>query len=84
MAQLEERQLPTSEIRGSNPVIGKFLFNVYCQLYWKDENKEKKTVNGPFKNWIVQRKMFDYNDLCFFLFLGERKFTFKQRLELLY
>ena len=22
--------------------------NVYCQLYWKDENKEKEAMNGPF------------------------------------
>ena len=22
--------------------------NIYCQLYWKDENKEKEAGNGPF------------------------------------
>ena len=33
----------TLEIRGSNPVIGKLYWTfVYCQLYWKDENKEKR------------------------------------------
>ena len=25
---------------------------VYCQLYWKDENKEKEAGNGPFKKTI--------------------------------
>ena len=33
--------LPTSEIRGSNPVVGEILFITY-QLYWKDDNKEKR------------------------------------------
>ena len=28
-----------------------FILNIYCQLYWKDENKEKEAANGPcFKN----------------------------------
>ena len=26
----------------------KFILNIYCQLYWKDENKVKETGNGPF------------------------------------
>ena len=26
----------------------KFILNIYCQLYWKDENKEKDAENGPF------------------------------------
>ena len=26
----------------------KFIFNIYCQLYWKDENKEKEAGTGPF------------------------------------
>ena len=26
----------------------KFILNIYCQLYWKDENKEKEAENGPF------------------------------------
>ena len=39
VAQLVERLLPTAEVRGLNPVISKFLMNLYCQLYWKDTNK---------------------------------------------
>ena len=27
----------------------KFILNIYCQLSWKDENKEKEAGNGPFK-----------------------------------
>ena len=46
LAQLVERSIPTPEVRGSNPVIGKIC--VYYQLYWKDENKEKEAWNGPF------------------------------------
>ena len=34
------------EVRSSNQFIGHLL--VYCQLYWKDENKEKEDGNGPF------------------------------------
>jgi len=32
----------------------KFIMNIDCQLYWKDENKEKESENGPsfFKNMI--------------------------------
>ena len=26
----------------------KFILNIYCQLYLKDENKEKEAGNGPF------------------------------------
>ena len=26
----------------------KFILNIYGQLYWKDENKEKGAGNGPF------------------------------------
>ena len=41
---------PTPEVHGSNPVISKLLYGtfVYCQLYWKDENKQKEAGNGPF------------------------------------
>ena len=46
MAQIVERSLPPPEVRGSNPVIGNLF--VYCQLYSKDENKEKEAGNGPF------------------------------------
>ena len=47
-AQLVERSLPTHEIRGSNPVLGKLYIPIYCQLHWKDENKEKEAGNGQF------------------------------------
>ena len=51
MTQLVERSLPIPEVRGLNPVIGKNLFIywtfVYCQLYWKDENKEKRGWEWP-------------------------------------
>ena len=26
----------------------KFISNINCQLFWKDENKEKEAGNGPF------------------------------------
>ena len=25
----------------------KFILNIYCQLYWKDENEEKKSQEWP-------------------------------------
>ena len=50
VAQLVEWSLPISEVHSWNPVIGKKIkLNIYCQLYWIDENKEKEAVNGPFK-----------------------------------
>ena len=30
----------------------KFILNTYCQLCWKDENKEKEAGNGPFFNKV--------------------------------
>ena len=52
LAQLVEWSVPALEVRGSNPVIGKFLCRtfVYCQLYHigYDENKEKETGNVRF------------------------------------
>ena len=45
VGQLVERALPTPEVRGWNPVIGKIY--IYYQQYWKDENKEKEAGNGP-------------------------------------
>ena len=50
VTQLVERSLPTPEVHGSNPVIGKLLYGtfVHCQLYWKDENKETEARNGSF------------------------------------
>ena len=51
VGQLVERSLRVPEVCGSNPVIGKNLYWTFksCQLYWKDQNKEKKSGNGPFK-----------------------------------
>ena len=43
VAQLVERSLPTPQVRGLNPFIGKRL-SVYCQLLRKDENKGKEAV----------------------------------------
>ena len=41
-----------TEVRDSNPVLGRIyiepLFNY--QQYWIDENEEKETGNGSFKN----------------------------------
>ena len=45
---LVELLLPTPEVHGSNPVIGKKLLNFYCQLFWKDKNKEKEADLNPF------------------------------------
>ena len=51
VGQLVEWLLPISEVRGSNPVIGINLYIenlfIYCQLCWKDENKEKEAGYGP-------------------------------------
>ena len=48
VAQMVERWLSTPEVRGSSPVIGIiFISNIYCQLYWKDENKEKRGREWP-------------------------------------
>ena len=49
VTQLVERLLPIPEVRGLIPVIGKNLhWTLNCQLYLKDENKEKEAANGPF------------------------------------
>ena len=45
VAQLVERSLPTPEIHGSNPAIGKIV-STNCMIK-KDENKEKEARNGP-------------------------------------
>ena len=37
----------------------KFILSIYCQLYWKDENKEKEAGNGPLKQeklWILCKR----------------------------
>ena len=43
-AQLAEQSLQTPEVQSSNPVTGQNLYWTFdhCQLYWKDENKEKE------------------------------------------
>ena len=55
VAQLVERSLLIPEVRGSNPVIGKIYWTfVYCQLYWKDKNKEKSGREWPiYKNEFI-------------------------------
>ena len=48
VAQLVERSLPIPEVRGSNTGIGKIYWTfVYRQLYWKDENKDKRGRKWP-------------------------------------
>ena len=39
-----------SEVSCTNPVISKLLYGkfLYCQLYWKDENKEKEAGMAHF------------------------------------
>ena len=55
VAQLVERSLPISEVRGSNPVIGKNLYGTFTvNCIWKNENKVKQAGNGPFKKTIFQ------------------------------
>ena len=46
VAQLVEQSVPSPEICGSNPNIGKVL-STNCELNRKDENKEKEAGNGP-------------------------------------
>ena len=58
VAQFVELLLPIPEVRGSNPVIGKNLciehLSIYCQLYWKDKNKEKRGRVWPiFKKQLI-------------------------------
>ena len=74
--QLVEWSLPTLEVRGSNPVIGKLYIS--CQLYWKDENKEKRGRARPNlkkKKWLTyvvrpsvdsERKKQKYDDVFWF------------------
>ena len=59
MAQLVERSLPTPEIRGSNPVIGKLLYRTFNCLSTvncieKTKIKKKEVGNGPFKKTSFQ------------------------------
>ena len=53
VAWLEEWSLPTPEIRGSNPNIGKVL-NYQLLLNRKDENKEKEAGIGPSLKILVK------------------------------
>ena len=43
VAQLVERSLTTPEVRGLNPIIGKFLCRafVYCELYCIEKTKKR-------------------------------------------
>ena len=53
MAQLVEWSLPTPEICGPNPNIGKFYLPI-VHLNRKDQNKEKVAGTGPsFKNKTI-------------------------------
>ena len=45
VAQLVEQSLPTPEIHGLNPNIGKFYITMGL-IIGKDENKEKEAGNG--------------------------------------
>ena len=40
----------------------KFIITIYCQLYWKEENKEKEAGEGPFFNKICS--LFDVLQKC--------------------
>ena len=42
VAQLAEGLLPTPEVCGSNPVIGKIYFECLLLTVFKDEKKRKK------------------------------------------
>ena len=42
VALLAKQLLHTPDVRGSQPVIGEFSKIIYCQLYWKDKNKQKR------------------------------------------
>ena len=57
MAQLAEQSLPTPEVCGLNPVIGKILCidHVFTVNIWKDENKEKEAENGLCKKYLSEQ-----------------------------
>ena len=56
--------LPKPEDCGSNPIIGEFLHTFfYCQLYLKDENKEKEAGNEPFKKSLIRLVYLFYDKL---------------------
>ena len=50
----------------------KFILNIYSQLYWKDENKEKEKGNRPFLNKCFNEDFWvsgACHSQCFVLFL---------------
>ena len=59
VAQLVERSLPTPEIPGLNPNIGKFYLPI-VHLNRKYKNKEKEAKYGPslknYRNEMMQRE----------------------------
>ena len=54
VAQLEERLLPIPELHSfeSSHQQNFYWTFIYCQLYWKDKNKEKEAENGLFINSV--------------------------------
>ena len=62
VAQLVEWSLPIPEVHSRIQSSAKFILNIfYCQLHWKDKNKEKEAENGP-----VFKKYFNSGDLLHF------------------
>ena len=53
--QLVAWSLPSLKVHSSNPLTSKF--DICCQQYWKDDNKEKKSGDGPFKNLSEKIKL---------------------------
>ena len=53
VSQLVVWSLAIPEVRGSNPIIGKIYID-YCQLYWIDQNKEKRGREWP--NFKIKEK----------------------------
>ena len=51
VTQLVQRSLPTLEIRGSVPVIGKN--STVSKLSKRRENKEKEARNGPIRKTLL-------------------------------
>ena len=74
VAQLVKQSLPTQEVGGKN------ILKNYCQLYWKDKNKEKEAENGPFfKKSIIISSLANVPSLLLFVLcvsLGSQIFLF--------
>ena len=67
VAHLVERSLPTPTPRFESSQWQKIILNIYCQLYWKDKNKE---IRG--QDWPIFKTFFDYSlslSLSSFIFL---------------